>query len=84
MQIIYKIVPASLWSEAIESGTFKGSPVDLADGAKQAGDPLPRSGDDGDQSGEAAPKLLEARARTVETMRLVNAMCRFVELAEEP
>jgi predicted RecB family nuclease len=29
-----------------------------------------------------SPRLLEARARTVETMRLVNAMCRFVELAE--
>ena len=32
MQIIYKIVPAALWSEAITSGVFRGSPVDVADG----------------------------------------------------
>jgi superfamily I DNA and/or RNA helicase len=30
----------------------------------------------------ASPRLLESRARTVEQMRLVNALCRFVELAE--
>jgi uncharacterized protein len=29
-----------------------------------------------------SPRLLEAECRTVEQMRLVNAMCRFVELAE--
>jgi hypothetical protein len=26
--------------------------------------------------------LLESRARTIEQMRLVNALCRFVDLAE--
>ena len=31
----------------------------------------------------ASPRLLETRCRTVEQMRLVNALCRFVELAEE-
>jgi len=31
--------------------------------------------------GEASPKLLEIRCRTIEDMRLVNALCRFVELA---
>lgn len=31
----------------------------------------------------ANPKLLEAPCRTIEQMRLVNALCRFVELAEE-
>jgi uncharacterized protein len=31
----------------------------------------------------ASPKLLEVRCRTIEDMRLVNALCRFVELAEE-
>jgi predicted RecB family nuclease len=30
----------------------------------------------------ASPKLLEIRCRTIEDMRLVNALCRFVELAE--
>jgi len=30
----------------------------------------------------ASPRLLESRARTVEQMRLINALCRFVELAE--
>ena len=30
----------------------------------------------------ASPRLLKSRARTVEQMRLVNALCRFVELAE--
>jgi predicted RecB family nuclease len=30
----------------------------------------------------ASPKLLESRARTIDQMRLVNALCRFVELAE--
>ena len=30
-----------------------------------------------------SPKLLEIRCRTIEDMRLVNALCRFVELAEE-
>jgi uncharacterized protein (DUF952 family) len=31
-QVIYKIVPASLWNDAQATGTFTGSPVDLADG----------------------------------------------------
>jgi predicted RecB family nuclease len=31
----------------------------------------------------ASPRLLESRARTIEQMRLVNALCRFVEMAEE-
>jgi predicted RecB family nuclease len=30
----------------------------------------------------ASPRLLEAQARSVEQMRLINAMCRFLELAE--
>ena len=30
----------------------------------------------------ASPQLLGSRARTVEQMRLINALCRFVELAE--
>jgi predicted RecB family nuclease len=30
-----------------------------------------------------SPKLLEIRCRTIEDMRLVNALCRFVELASE-
>jgi predicted RecB family nuclease len=31
----------------------------------------------------ASPRLLETSCRTVEQMRLVNALCRFVEMAEE-
>ena len=31
----------------------------------------------------ASPRLLEASCKTVEQMRLVNALCRFVEMAEE-
>jgi predicted RecB family nuclease len=31
----------------------------------------------------ASPRLLETHCRTVEQMRLVNALCRFVEIAEE-
>ena len=31
----------------------------------------------------ASPRLLEASCKTVEQMRLVNALCRFVEVAEE-
>jgi superfamily I DNA and/or RNA helicase len=30
----------------------------------------------------ASPRLLESRARNIEQMRLVNALCRFVEMAE--
>ena len=30
----------------------------------------------------ASPQLLETRSRTIEQMRLINALCRFVELAE--
>jgi uncharacterized protein len=30
----------------------------------------------------ASPRLLESRARTIEQMRLVNALCRFVEMAD--
>ncbi|PYN92509.1 MAG: hypothetical protein DMD91_32150 [Candidatus Rokuibacteriota bacterium] len=30
----------------------------------------------------ASPRLLESRARTIEQMRLMNALCRFVEMAE--
>jgi uncharacterized protein len=29
----------------------------------------------------ASPRLLEARARSIEQMRLINALCRFVEMA---
>jgi uncharacterized protein len=29
-----------------------------------------------------SPELLEARCNSVEQMRLVNALCRFVEVAE--
>ncbi|MCV0425798.1 MAG: DUF952 domain-containing protein, partial [Roseibium sp.] len=32
MTLIFKIVPRSLWQEAVASGVFKGAPVDLADG----------------------------------------------------
>ena len=32
MRIIYKIVPAGLWSESVKSSVFIGSPVDIADG----------------------------------------------------
>ena len=31
----------------------------------------------------ASPRLLETSCRTVEQMRLVNALCRFVEVAED-
>jgi uncharacterized protein len=30
----------------------------------------------------ASPLLLESRARTIEQMRLINALCRFVDLAD--
>src|SRR5262245_22091008 len=30
----------------------------------------------------ASPRLLESRARTIEQMRLINALCRSVEMAE--
>ena len=30
--MIYKILPATLWAEAVASGSLRGSPVDLADG----------------------------------------------------
>jgi len=29
----------------------------------------------------ASPRLLESHARTVEQMRLINALCRFAEMA---
>jgi hypothetical protein len=31
----------------------------------------------------ASPRLLESRARTIEQMRLINELCRFVEMAGE-
>lgn len=31
-QIIYKIVPEALWREAETNGSFRGAPIDLADG----------------------------------------------------
>ncbi|HLJ61888.1 MAG TPA: TM0106 family RecB-like putative nuclease [bacterium] len=31
----------------------------------------------------ASPRLLESRARTIDQMRLINALCRFVEIAEQ-
>lgn len=30
--LIYKIVPASLWADALAKGRFDGAPVDLSDG----------------------------------------------------
>jgi uncharacterized protein (DUF952 family) len=30
--IVYKIAPAELWREAVEKGSFRGSPIDLTDG----------------------------------------------------
>ncbi len=32
MTLIYKICPAAMWRQAEADGTFRGSPVDLADG----------------------------------------------------
>lgn len=32
MAYIYKIVPESLWRDALAEGVFRGAPVDLADG----------------------------------------------------
>lgn len=32
LMTIYKIVPRSLWSDAVAAGVFTGSPVDIADG----------------------------------------------------
>ena len=32
----------------------------------------------------ASPKLLDIRGRTVEQMRLANALCALVEYAEQP
>jgi uncharacterized protein (DUF952 family) len=31
-QHIYKILPAASWAEAVATGSFRGSPLDLADG----------------------------------------------------
>jgi hypothetical protein len=31
----------------------------------------------------ANPRLLESRAHTIEQMRLIKALCRFAEMAEE-
>ncbi len=31
-QTIYKILPKTLWDEAVAAGSFRGSPLDLADG----------------------------------------------------
>ena len=55
MSIIYKIVPATLWQDALNSGEFKGAAVDLSDGfihfstADQAGETAARhfAGQDG-------------------------------------
>ena len=55
MSIIYKIVPATLWQDALNSGEFKGAAVDLSDGfihfstAEQAGETAARhfAGQDG-------------------------------------
>ena len=32
MELIYKIVPRTLWETAVKAGRFDGAPVDLADG----------------------------------------------------
>lgn len=32
MTLIFKIVPRTLWQEAVDQGLFRGAPVDLADG----------------------------------------------------
>jgi len=34
------------------------------------------------RAGVPSPPRLESRARTIEQMRLINALCRFVDLAE--
>ena len=31
-EMIYKILPRSLWTEAVSAGSLQGSPLDLADG----------------------------------------------------
>jgi uncharacterized protein len=31
----------------------------------------------------ASPRLLESQARTIDQMRLINALCRFVEIADQ-
>lgn len=32
MTLIFKIVPKTLWQEAVEADLFKGAPIDLSDG----------------------------------------------------
>ncbi|MEP3048763.1 MAG: DUF952 domain-containing protein [Roseibium sp.] len=32
MKLVFKIVPISLWQDAVKAKVFKGAPVDLADG----------------------------------------------------
>lgn len=32
MTLIFKIVPKTMWQDAVRAGVFKGAPVDLADG----------------------------------------------------
>ena len=32
MAVIYKILPAAMWSDALTLGSFRGSPLDLQDG----------------------------------------------------
>jgi uncharacterized protein (DUF952 family) len=32
MQLIYKILPSKMWQDALLSGEFSGSPMDIADG----------------------------------------------------
>lgn len=32
MTLIFKIVPRTMWQEAVDAGVFKGAPIDLTDG----------------------------------------------------
>ncbi|WP_029063949.1 DUF952 domain-containing protein [Labrenzia sp. DG1229] len=32
MTLIFKIVPRTMWQDAVDAGVFKGAPIDLADG----------------------------------------------------
>ena len=52
--------------------------------SRATGSTSPSRGRSASRTSSCSPRLLEVDCRTIEQMRLANALCRFVELASEP
>jgi len=76
--------PANVPVGTVDKFQGREAPVVLYSMATSSAEDVPRTLDflfSRNRLNVASPRLLESRARTIEQMRLINALCRFAEMA---